>query len=181
MYDEEFLDRVSKQLSEFSDFKMIGQQDNTVTFNFNFDFGNGEKEPVEMTFIRDDIYNLSEPKEDIGAIISFISGPSHAPAFYQKNLQKKLVNGGITFDTDDSPLYSLAIDKYGDKIFGDNNDEDSYVSYQRKVKKIYEKEKELAQEYGFKICELGGTRYRLFTKVEENEKWLDLLDDVATA
>ena len=178
VYDENIISQISEQLSEFSNFKIIDQQKNKIVFGFDFDFGNEEKEAVEITIIKDNIFNLPEPKEDIGAIISFFSGPSHAPAFYQKNLQKKLVNGGMLFDTDTSPLYSLALKEYGNEIFGDSGGEQNHMSYQEKIQIMHEKEKELAHEYGFNVRELEGTNYRLFTKTENKKEWLDLLEDV---
>lgn len=177
-YDREFLDEIAEQLSEFSDFKVIGRTGNTKKFGLNFDFGNGKKEPVEITFIQDDVYNLQEPDGEIGAILSFFSGPSDAPAFYQRNLQKKLAKGGIIIETDSSPLYSLAIDRFGEEIFGDHSDERYHRDYERKVEKLHEKEAELAKEYGFAIRKLPGTPYRLFTKTGKSKEWMDLLDRI---
>lgn len=175
-YDREFLDEMAEQLAEFSDFRVISRQGNTTKFGFNFDFGNGKKEPVEITFIQDNVYNLPEPEEEIGAILSYFSGPSTAPAFYQRNLQKKLAKGGIVFETDDSPLYSLAIERYGEEIFGDHSDEKYHRDYKRKVEKLHDKEAELAKNYGFNVRKLPGTPYRLFTKIQNSVEWLDLLD-----
>jgi hypothetical protein len=174
--DNKLVEEIIEELSEYEDFEIVENNDNSKIFHFNFDFGKGKKEKVKIELINQTGESDDYEKEDTGGVISFFTGDA---AMSNRSLYEKLKRGGVVFDSNEYGIfYSLATDKYQQEIFGETEEFGIDKDYENKERILHDKEVEIAKDFGFKTVKIKGTSYSCFIKEKESEEWRGILENI---